>query len=155
MSCVDASLSRESLYVAMTRGREANTAHVVTGPSSSSRPGALAQADPLAVMAEVMDRTESNWTATEVMREAQAFATNTGHLLTMYSAATRPEAYAAIDAELAERLPADAHARYMAESQRPVFQRQVLAATMAGVPLEEVLDVATGRDFTALARWPP
>ena len=37
---VDASLSRESLYVAMTRGREANTAHVVTGPSPSSRPGA-------------------------------------------------------------------------------------------------------------------
>ena len=30
---VSASLSRESLYVAMTRGREANTAHVVTGPS--------------------------------------------------------------------------------------------------------------------------
>ena len=146
---VDASLSRESQYVAMTRGREANTAHVVTGPTPARGQEPMAQADPLAVMAEVMDRTESNWTATEVMREAQAYATDTGHLLTMYSAATRPEAYAAIDAELAERLPADAHARYMAEAQRPVFQRQVLAATMAGVPLAEVLDVATGRDFTA------
>ena len=146
---VDASLSRESQYVAMTRGREANTAHVVTGPTPARGQEPMAQADPLAVMAEVMDRTESNWTATEVMREAQAYATDAGHLLTMYSAATRPEAYAAIDAELAERLPADAHARYMAEAQRPVFQRQVLAATMAGVPLAEVLDVATGRDFTA------
>ena len=65
---VDASLSRESLYVAMTRGREANTAHVVTGPTPARGQEPMAQADPLAVMAEVMDRTESAWTATEVMR---------------------------------------------------------------------------------------
>ena len=145
---VDASLSRESLYVAMTRGREATTAHVVTGPTPARGQEPMAQADPLAVMAEVMDRTESAWTATEVMREAQAFATDTGHLLTMYSAATRSEAYAVIDAELQARLPADAYARYLGEEQRPILQRQVLAATMAGAPLAEVLDVATGRDFT-------
>ena len=146
---VDASLSRESLYVAMTRGREATTAHVVTGPSPARGQEPLAQADPLAVMAEVMDRTESAWTATEVMREAQAYATDSGHLLTMYSAATRSEAYAVIDAELQARLPAGAYARYLGEEQRPILQRQVLAATMAGAPLAEVLDVATGRDFTA------
>ena len=146
---VDASLSRESLYVAMTRGREATTAHVVTGPTPARGQEPLAQADPLAVMAEVMDRTESAWTATEVMREAQAYATDSGHLLTMYSAATRSEAYAVIDAELQARLPADAYARYLGEEQRPILQRQVLAATMAGAPLAEVLDVATGRDFTA------
>ena len=145
---VDASLSRESLYVAMTRGRETTTAHVVTGPSPARGQEPLAQADPLAVMAEVMDRTESAWTATEVMREAQAYATDSGHLLTMYSAATRSEAYAVIDAELQARLPADAYARYMGEEQRPILQRQVLAATMAGAPLAEVLDVAAGRDFT-------
>ena len=145
---VDASLSRESLYVAMTRGREATTAHVVTGPSPARGQEPLAQADPLAVMAEVMDRTESAWTATEVMREAQAYATDSGHLLAMYSAATRSEAYAVIDAELQARLPAGAYARYMGEEQRPILQRQVLAATMAGAPLAEVLDVATGRDFT-------
>ena len=145
---VDASLSRESLYVAMTRGREATTAHVVTGPTPARGQEPMAQADPLAVMAEVMDRTESAWTATEVMREAQAFATDSGHLLAMYSAATRSEAYAVIDAELQARLPADAYARYLGEEQRPILQRQVLAATMAGAPLAEVLDVATGRDFT-------
>ena len=99
-------------------------------------------------MAEVMDRTESAWTATEVMREAQAFATDTGHLLAMYSAATRGEAYAVIDEELKARLPAGEYARYLEEEQRPILQRQVLAATMAGASLEEVLDVATGRDFT-------
>ena len=82
------------------------------------------------------------------MREAQAFATNTGHLLAMYSAATRPGVYAAIDERLKARLSPAQYARYEAESQRPVFQRQVYAATLAGADLDQVLDTATGQDFT-------
>ena len=115
----------------------------------------MAQADPLAVMAEVMDRTESAWTATEVMREAQAYATDSGHLLTMYSAATRSEAYAVIDAELAGPPPGR---RLRAVPGRGAAARSPAPgppATMAGVPLAEVLDVATGRDFTAATGWPP
>ena len=143
-----ASLTRESLYVGMSRGREANTVHVVTGPSP--RPGQpdLAQAQPEAVLADILDRTESARTATEAMREAQAFATDTGHLLAMYSAATRPGVYAAIDERLKARLSPAQYARYEAESQRPVFQRQVYAATLAGADLDQVLDAATGQDFT-------
>ena len=145
---VSPSLTRESLYVAMSRGRSANTAHVVTGPSP--RPGQpdLAQAEPEAVLADILDRTETSRTATEAMREAQAFATNTGHLLAMYSAATRPGVYAAIDERLRARLSPAQYARYEAESQRPVFQRQVYAATLAGADLDQVLDTATSRDFT-------
>ena len=141
-------LTRESLYVGMSRGREANTVHVVTGPSP--RPGQpdLAQAQPEAVLADILDRTESSRTATEAMREAQAFATDTGHLLAMYSAATRPGVYAAIDERLRARLSPAQYARYEAESQRPVFQRQVYAATLAGADLDQVLDTATGQDFT-------
>ena len=56
-----------------------------------------AQAEPEAVLADILDRMEFARTATEAMREAQAFATDTRHLLAMYSAATRAEAYAAID----------------------------------------------------------
>ena len=82
------------------------------------------------------------------MREAQAFATDTGHLLAMYSAATRPAVYAAIDERLRARLSPAQYARYEAESQRPVFQRQVYAATLAGADLDQVLDTATGQDFT-------
>ena len=141
-------LTRESLYVGMSRGRAANTVHVVTGPSP--RPGQpdLAQAQPEAVLADILDRTESARTATEAMREAQAFATDTGHLLAMYSAATRPGVYAAIDERLRARLSPAQYARYEAESQRPVFQRQVYAATLAGADLDQVLDTATGQDFT-------
>ena len=143
-----ASLTRESLYVAMSRGRQANTLHVVTGPSP--RPGQpdLAQAEPEAVLADILDRTESTRTATEAMREAQAFTTDTGHLLAMYSAATRPGVYAAVDAGFRARLSPAEYARYEGESQRPVLQRQVYAATLAGADLDEVLDTATGQELT-------
>ncbi len=147
---VSASLTRESLYVAMTRGRSATTAHVVTGPSPARGQEPMAQADPLAVMAEVMDRTSSSTTATEAMREAQAYATDTAHLLTMFSAATRGDAYAAVDQAVQARLGNREYARYLTEPQRPVFQRQVLAVTTAGASLEEVLDVAATRDFTGV-----
>ena len=144
---VTASLTRESLYVAMSRGREANTAHVVTGPAPvKGEP--MAQAEPMAVMAEVLERTSSSITATEAMREAQAFATNTAHLLTMYTAATRGPAYQAIDQAVRERVSPAQYARYAAEPQRPVFQRLVLAATLAGEDLGEVVDQATAKDFT-------
>ncbi len=86
---VSPSLSREAFYVAMTRGRAANTAHVVTGPSPAPGREPMTQADPLAVLAEVLDRASSATTATEAMRQAQAFATNSGHLLTMWSAPGR------------------------------------------------------------------
>jgi hypothetical protein len=86
------------------------------------------------------------------MREAQAFATDTHHLFTMWSAATRADAYAAIDAALAARLPPAEYARYQREPQRPVLQRQVLAATLSGAGLEDVVDVATAGDMRG-APW--
>ena len=145
---VSPSLSREAFYVAMTRGRSANTAHVNTGPSPAQGQEPLAQADPLAVLAEVLDRTSSATTATEAMRQAQAFATNSGHLLTMWSAAVRAEAYAAVDRAVQERLTPAEWARYQAEPQRPVFQRQILGAILAGAELGTVVNEATARDFS-------
>ena len=87
---VSPSLSREAFYVAMTRGRAANTAHVVTGPSPAPGREPMTQADPLAILAEVLDRASSATTAAEAMREAQAFATSSGHLLTMWSGPSGP-----------------------------------------------------------------
>ena len=146
---VSPSLTREALYVAMTRGRSANTAHVATEPSPARGQEPMAQTDPLAILAEVLERTSSATTATEAMREAQAFATHSGHLLTMWSAAVRPEAYAAVDRAVRERLSPAEWARYQAEPQRPVFQRHVLGAVLAGAELDAVVEAATGRDFTA------
>ncbi len=122
---------------------------MVTGPSPARGQEPTAHADPLAVLAEVLDRTSSATTAIEAMREAQAFATHSGHLLTMWSAAVRAEAYAAVDRAVQERLSPAEYERYEAEPQRPVFQRLVLGAVLAGAELGAVVDDATARDFTA------
>ncbi len=145
---VSPSLGREAFYVAMTRGRAGNTAHVVTGPSPAPGREPMTQADPLAVLAEVLDRASSATTATEAMRQAQAFASNSGHLLTMWSAAVRAEAYAAVDRAVQERLSPAEWARYQAEPHRPVCQRLVLGAVLAGAELGAVVDEAARRDLT-------
>ena len=66
---VSETLGRESLYVGMTRGRESNTAHVVTGPPE--RPGqrqADQQAPAEAILAGAMKRDTAGLTATETIR---------------------------------------------------------------------------------------
>ena len=145
---VSPTLTRESQYVGMSRGREANTMHVVTGPAQIPGQKPAAQADPAAVVAEIMDRTAGAVTATEVLRDGVAFATSSGRLLALYSASARPEAYRAIDEAVQERLTPGQFQRYLGEKQRPVFQREAYAATLAGASLDEVVDVAAGRDFT-------
>jgi len=128
---VTPTLARESLYVGMTRGREANTAHVVTGPDPVPGREPMVQAPPEAVLEEILARTDANLTATETMRAAQGFATGSRHLFAMWSAATRAEAYRAIDAGLAARLSPAEYRRYEQESQRPILQRQVRAPELA------------------------
>jgi hypothetical protein len=107
----------------------------------------MAQAEPEAVLADILGHVASGTTATEAMREAQAFATSTRHLFTMWSAASRAQAYTEIDAALATRLSAYEYARYQQEPQRPVVQRQILAATLSGTALKDVADVATRGDM--------
>ena len=74
------SLSRQALYVGMTRGRESNTAHVVTGKTAPSGREPYQQAAPEAVLAEVMHREADDLSATEQIRQAQEWAGGTGHL---------------------------------------------------------------------------
>ena len=75
-------LSRRSLYVGLTRGRESNTAHIVTG--NTAPPGHLsyAQASPESVVKEILERDDADLSATEQIRQAQERVWGTGHLLT-------------------------------------------------------------------------
>ena len=148
---VSPTLTRETLYVGMTRAREANTAHVETGPAQAPGQEPIVQAEPEAVLADIMGHVASSTTATEAMREAQAFATSTRHLFTMWSAASRAQAYMDIDAALAARLSPYEYARYQREPQRPVVQREIRAATLSGASLEDVVDVATRGDTSGPA----
>ena len=76
------SLSRQALYVGMTRGREANTAHVVTGKTAPPGHQPYQQAAPESVLAAVLQREDGDLSATEQIRHAQERAGGTGHLLT-------------------------------------------------------------------------
>ena len=83
------SLSRQALYVGMTRGRESNTAHVVTGKTAPPGHKPYQQATPEAVLASVIQRDDGDLSATEQIRQAQDQSGGTGHLLTLWSAAIR------------------------------------------------------------------
>ena len=77
---VTGSLSAQALYVGMTRGREANTAHVVTGKTAPSGHQPYQQAAPESVLADVLQREAGDLSATEQIRHAQERAGGTGHL---------------------------------------------------------------------------
>ena len=83
------SLSRQALYVGMTRGRQSNTAHVVTGKTAPPGHQPYQQAAPEAVLAAIMQRDAGDLSATEQIRQAQEQSGGTGHLLTLWSAAVR------------------------------------------------------------------
>ena len=83
------SLSRQALYVGMTRGRQSNTAHVVTGKTAPPGHQPYQQATPESVLAGVLQRDAGDLSATEQIRQAQEWSGGTGHLLNLWSAAVR------------------------------------------------------------------
>jgi hypothetical protein len=80
---VTGSLSRQALYVGITRGRQANTAHVVTGQTAPPGREPYPQAAPESVLADVLQRQANDLSATEQIRQAQDWTGGTGHLLTL------------------------------------------------------------------------
>ena len=101
---VSESLSRQALYVGMTRGRQANTAHVVTGKTAPPGAAPYRQATPESVLASVLQREADDVSATEQIRHAQEWVGGTGHLLTLWSAAIRQTLYPDIDQQIKARL---------------------------------------------------
>ena len=126
------SLSRQALYVGMTRGRESNTAHVVTGKTASPGKKPYQQAAPESVLASVMQRDADDLSATEQIRHAQEWAGGTGHLLHLWSAATRQALYPAIDQQITARLTESETWRYQREHSRKTLRQRLRAAQLAG-----------------------
>ena len=71
---VTGSLSRQALYVGMTRGRQSNTAYVVTGKTAPPGHQPYQQAAPESVLASIMQRDTEDLSATEQIRRAQEWA---------------------------------------------------------------------------------
>jgi len=137
------SLSRQALYVGMTRGREANTAHVVTGKTAPPGKKPYEQAAPESVLASVMQRQAEDLSATEQIRHAQEWAGGTGHLLHLWSAATRQVLYPDIDQQIKARLTETEGWRYDREHSRQVLQHKLREAQLAGHDVGEIIERIT------------
>ena len=136
-------LSRQALYVGMTRGRQANTAHVITGNTAPPGHQPYQQAAPESVLASVMQRDAGDLSATEQIRQAQEWAGGTGHLLHLWSAATRQTLYPQIDEGIKARLTETEGWRYDREHSRQVLQHKLREAQLAGQDVGEIIERIT------------
>ena len=140
---VTGTLSRRSLYVGLTRGRESNTAHIVTGNTAPPGHQPYEQASPESVVKAILDRDDADLSATEQIRHAQDRAGGTGHLLTLWSAAVRPSLYPQIDECIKARLTESEAWRYEREHARPVLHQKLRAAQLAGHDIGAVIEQIT------------
>jgi conjugative relaxase-like TrwC/TraI family protein len=147
---VTETLSRQSLYVGMSRGRETNTAHVVTGNTAPPGQKPYQQAAPEAVLSSVIERDDQDLSATEAIRQSQEWASGTGHLLNLYTAAVRPAIRAEIDQHLAAALTPDQVARYQHEHSRQALHAALSAARLAGHDIADVVQQITAAPLDGL-----
>ena len=145
-------LSAHALYVGMTRGQEANTAHVVTGKTAPPGHQPYQQVAAESVLADVLQRQADDLSATEQIRQAQERAGGTGHLLTLRSAATRQTLYPDIDQQINARLAESEAWRYEREYSRPALQQQLRAAQLAGHDVGVLIDQITDAPMDGAAR---
>ena len=137
------SLSRQALYVGMTRGRESNTAYVVTGKAAPPGHQPYQQATPESVLAATMQRDADDLSATEQIRQAQEWATGTGHLLTLWSAAVKQTLHPQIHERIKARLTESEAWRYQREHSRQALQHKLRAAQFAGHDINALIDRIT------------
>jgi hypothetical protein len=162
---VDETAGRESLYVGMSRGRERNTAYVVTEhtraadlspelrPSpdiedSATGDDAAPRAHRLAVLADVLQREQAERTATETMRRELERATSLATLAPIWADVTRTHATRQYESALRPLLTPGEWEHYQQDPERDTLTRLLRAADLAGHDLEGLLrQVVEGRDF--------
>jgi AAA domain len=153
---VDGTARREALYLGMSRGRERNTAYVVTERvhaadlSPDPRPAPdledpAASEDPesrphrLAVLAGVLEREQAEATATETMRHELEQAASLATLAPMWADVTRTHATRQYEHTIRSRLPSDEWHRYQQDAERGTLTRLLRAADLAGHDVYDVL----------------
>lgn len=100
------------------------------------------------VLTGIMRNRDVSGTAIEAMREAQAFATNTRHLLDIKEAFWWREVVPKIDEAIKSRLGEREASRYMADPERVVLLQQIRAREIAGQSVEQQVEQITDRGFT-------
>lgn len=102
----DEGTNRAGLYVGVTRGREANTVYVVTEHPAEEFNEEV-KVDRLAVLSSIVERSESEQSATEVMREELDASESLARLGPIWADCVAEEARQRYDAVLVEVLGAD------------------------------------------------
>jgi hypothetical protein len=144
---ISESLSRQSLYVGMTRGRESNVAHIVTGPTSHGKE-ALEQATPESVFAAALERDSEELTATEQVRQAQEWTSGTGHVLNLWSASVKNTIRASINEQFQARLSEADYQRYTLEPQGTTLRAALRGAQLQGENVTQIIADITAADLT-------
>jgi hypothetical protein len=101
-----------------------------------------------AVLTGIMQRDDRDTTATEQMRAAQAFVTNTRHLLTLSEALWWKDVVPQIDEAVRQRISPSEYRRYLADPERPALLQALRAHEIGGRSIAESLDAVTDRDLT-------
>jgi conjugative relaxase-like TrwC/TraI family protein len=140
---VTESLPKQALYVGLTRGRQSNTAHMVTGKTAPPGHKPYQQATPESVLADIMARDDGDLSATEQIRRAQEWAGGTGHLLTLWSAAIKQALYPDIDQQIKARLTESEAWRYDREPSRKALHQRLRDGQLAGHDLGALIDQIT------------
>ncbi len=140
---VTETLSRQALYVGMTRGRQANTAYVITGSTAPPGHEPYRQATPESVLTGIMGRNDGDLSATEQIRQAQDWASGTGHLLTLWTAAIWQTLHPGIDQQITARLTESGARRYQRDASRQALLQQLRAAQLARHDISALIDRIT------------
>jgi len=140
---VSETLSKRGLYVGMTRGRESNTAHVVTGNTAPEGHEPYEQATAESVLKSVMQREDADLSATEQIRMSQEWSGGTGHVLNLWSVTVRQSLYPQIDELIKTRLTEHEARRYEREHSRAVLQNKLREYQLAGHDVKALIEQIT------------
>ena len=128
--------SRESFYVAMTRGRARNVAGVVTERETADALGPKAppprKVTAEALLSQAVTRERDDLTATEYLRQEQDLEYGMPSLVGRWQALTRDAQFTAYDAVMQEAMPADAYQKLATDPARGTLVRHLRAAELAG-----------------------
>jgi hypothetical protein len=153
---------REAFYVAMSRGRQRNTAYLVHERTRISDPSPKVRAAPdirdpaagkeppwrihrYAVLGAILDREQGELAATEVMRRELDDAASLATLGPVWTDLTRTFAARGYDEVLRSLLSAGDWQRYEQDTERGTLARLLRAAELAGHDPGEVLARAVSR----------
>ena len=145
--------SRESFYVAMTRGRARNVAGVVTERETADALGPQAppprKVTAEALLSQAVTRERDDLTATEHLRKEQDLEYGMPSLVGRWQALTRDAQFTAYDAVMRDAMPAEDYQRLTADPARGTLARHLRAAELGGADAAAILREAIGqRDFT-------